>query len=131
MENSNIDKDNVNKKEDAIKLTLGIAIGEAQANAANGIVDAIYAENKANLDNLNKGPWGILKKIIAWEPCVKYFEECNLTQVREVLLTLCENVELMISYEKVGITQYEYAKEDYTPEKQDELWWILNEEPAI
>ena len=131
LENSNIDKNNVNKKEDAIKLTLGIAIGEAQANAANGIVDAIYAENKANLDNLNKGPWGILKKIIAWEPCVKYFEECNLTQVREVLLTLCENVELMISYEKVGITQYEYAKEDYTPEKQDELWWILNEEPAI
>lgn len=131
LENSNIDKDNVNKKEDAIKLTLGIAIGEAQAKAANGIVDAIYAENKANLDNLNKGPWGILKKIIAWEPCVKYFEECNLTQVREVLLTLCENVELMISYEKVGITQYEYAKEDYTPEKQDELWWILNEEPAI
>lgn len=131
LENSNIDKENVNKKEDAIKLTLGIAIGEAQAKAANGIVDAIYAENKANLDNLNKGPWGILKKIIAWEPCVKYFEECNLTQVREVLLTLCENVELMISYEKVGITQYEYAKEDYTPEKQDELWWILNEEPAI
>lgn len=128
LEKSAIDKENVDKKLAAINLTKGIAIGEAQFKAAMGIEDAIYAANKANLDNLNKGPWGILKKIITWEPCVKYFEECNMSQVLETLLTLCENVETMISYERVETTKYEVAVEEYV---LGEHWWILKEEPAI
>ena len=128
QEKATIDKENVDSKEEAIALTKGLVIYEAQYDARMGIEKAIYATNKENLENLNKGPWGIMKKIIAWEPCVKLFEECNITQVREALLTLCENVEWMISYERIGLVEYEVAPEDSVENKH---WWVLDEEPAI
>lgn len=121
QEKAIIDKENVDSKEEAIALTKGLVIYEAQYDARMGIDKAINATNKENLENLNKGPWGIMKKIIAWEPCVKLFEECNITQVREALLTLCENVEWMISYERIGLVEYEVAPEDYVEEKH---WWV-------
>ena len=113
--------ENVTSKEAAIELTKSLVIDEAQNDARLSVVAAIEAANKANLDNLNKGPWGLLKKVIAWEPCVNLFKENGLTKVHTALEELCEFTEGMISYEKVGETQFEVAKENYV---EDVHYWV-------
>ena len=117
--------ENVNSKEAAIEFTKNLVISEAQNNARLGVEAKIEAENKANIEKLNKGPWGLLKKVIAWEPCVNLFKEYGLTKVHTALEELCEFTEGMISYERVGTTQFEVAKEDYI---EDVHYWVIKYE---
>lgn len=119
---------NVASKEAAIEFTKNLVISEAQNEARLSVEAAIEAANKANLDKLNSGPWGLLKKVISWEPCVNHFNECGLTKVHTALEKLCGFIEGMISYERIGNTQFEVAKEDYV---EGVHYWIKKYESDI
>ena len=120
--------ENVASKEAAIEFTKNLVISEAQNEARLSVEAAIEAANKANLDKLNSGPWGLLKKVIAWEPCVNYFNECGLTKVHTALEKLCGFIEGMISYERIDNTQFEVAKEDYV---EGVNYWVIKYESDI
>lgn len=119
---------NVASKEAAIEFTKNLVISEAQNEARLSVEAAIEAANKANLDKLNSGPWGLLKKVIAWEPCVNLFNEHGLTKVHTALEKLCGFIEGMISYERIENTQFEVAKEDYV---EGVHYWIIKYESDI
>ena len=120
--------ENVASKEAAIEFTKNLVISEAQNEARLSVEAAIEAANKANLDKLNSGPWGLLKKVIAWEPCVNLFNEHGLSKVHTALEKLCGFIEGMISYERIENTQFEVAKEDYV---EDVHYWVIKYESDI
>ena len=120
--------ENVNSKEAAIEFTKNLVISEAQNEARLAVEALIEATNKENIENLSKGPWGLLKKVIAWEPCVELFKEYGLTKVHTALEKLCEFIEGMISYDRVGNTQFEVAKEDYVERVH---YWVIKYESDI
>ena len=120
--------ENVASKEAAIEFTKNLVISEAQNEARLSVEAAIEAANKANIEKLNNGPWGLLKKVIAWEPCVELFKEHGLTKVHTALEKLCGFIEGMISYDRVGNTQFEVAKEDYV---EGVHYWVCKYESDI
>ena len=121
IENSKIDQGNVESKAEAIELTKGLVIGQAQDNAYFAINDVIEAANKSNLDNLNNGPWGIFKRVLAWDKCVSLFNEYNLIAVHTALENLCLVIEDLIQYEQVGAAKLLIATEDYV---EGENYWV-------
>ena len=120
--------ENVASKEAAIEFTKNLVISEAQNEARLGVEAAIEAANKANLDKLNSGAWGLLKKVSAWEPCVNLFKEYGLTKVHTALEELCGFIEGMISYDRIDNTQFEVAKEDYV---EGVHYWVIKYESDI
>jgi hypothetical protein len=120
--------ENVASKEAAIEFTKNLVISEAQNEARLSVEAAIEAANKANIEKLNQGPWGLLKKVIAWEPCVNLFKEHGLTKVHTALEELCGFIEGMISYERIDNTQFEVAKEDYV---EGVHYWVIKYDSDI
>ncbi len=124
MENSMIDKENVQTKEQAILLTKGLVIAKAQENARIAIMDAI---EDANVKSIDYQAWNLFKRILAWEECVNLFNKYNIIEVHTALENLCLIVGDLVTYEKVGTTQFTLAADDYV---EGEHWWVLkyNEE---
>ena len=119
---------NVTNKAEAIEYFKGETIVAAQNNAFYLLGVAIKDANTENLNNLNKGPWGIFKWILGRNETVNFFDKYGITEVHTALEKMCTIIENLISYDMVGETVYPIDKESYV---EGEHWWVLEYDPEF
>lgn len=114
-----INNGNIDAKTKAINDTKVEAIKDAR-KAAIAKIDAQLAST--NETNLTSGPWGIFKKVLNWETCVKLFTEAGLLDVYNVLCELSELVDGMITFDRKD-PQFEIV--EFADYQENVDWWVL------
>lgn len=114
--------ENADAKRAAILQTKTNALMNARVEAVEAIKNEFAALNETNLSNLQEGPWGIFKKVLAWEQCIKLFDELGILDVYNTLLDLCAIYEQMIVFEKGSIY---YTIENMNDYQENIDWWVI------
>ena len=114
--------ENADAKRAAILQTKTNALMNARVEAVEAIKNDFAATNETNLSNLQEGPWGIFKKVLAWEQCIKLFDELGILDVYNTMLDLCAIYEQMIVFEKGSIL---YTIENMNDYQENIDWWVI------
>ena len=114
-----INNGNIDAKTKAINETKIDVIMDARKAAIAKVNAQLESTNQANLTG---GAWGVFKKVLNWETCVKLFTEAGLLDVYNALCDLSTIVDSMIAFESTDI-QFDIV--EFSDYQQNVDWWVL------
>ena len=114
-----VNNGNIDAKTKAINETKVDVIKDARKAAIAKVNAQLESTNQANLTG---GAWGVFKKVLNWETCVKLFTEAGLLDVYDALCNLTAIVDNMIAFESTDV-QFDIV--EFSDYQQNVDWWVL------